>query len=242
VQVLCPQCGAPVEALTESRFYRCPFCASSFVVHEGKGLAEYTFRHVRDNRQAWSALTSYLETSLFTDPFEQISVDFLGFPFWMFSRNGDRRRLIPAMEHPFPEISHVTLPAGDLVFLKDTGEYPEPSLSPTQAMERIPADERTGTWSLVFLPLYFLKYQASGQSYTAIVSGPDGRVFASGHPEPTGTRLPVRHVVMIVCFTLLLIIEGLLVRDYLMRAGAFLLSFALFYPVYRMQLKKEILT
>jgi hypothetical protein len=242
VQVLCPQCGAPVEALTESRFYRCPFCASSFVVHDGKGLAEYTFRHVRDDRQAWSALTSYLETRQFTDPVEQISVDYLTFPFWMVSRNGDRRRLIPAMEHSFPEIALVTLPAGDLVFPDDTGAYPEPSVSPAQAIERMSADEGPGKWSLVFLPLYFLEFRAADQAYTAIFSGPDGRVFAGGHPVPTGTLLPVRHVVMIACFALLLISEGFLIRNHLTRAGAFLLSFALFYPVYRTLLKKEIPT
>jgi hypothetical protein len=242
VQVLCPQCGAPVEALTESRFYRCPFCASSFVIHEGKGLAEYTFRHVRDDRQAWSALTSYLEEHQFTDSVEQIAADYLQFPFWMVSRNGDRRRLAPALEHPFPEISHVTLPAGDLVFLDDTGEYPEPSLLPKQAMEGIPVDERTGTVSLVFLPLYFLEYRTAGQAYTAIVAGPDGRVFATGHPEPTGIRLPVRHMVMIIGFALLLVTEGLLIRSHIIRAGTFVISFAILYPVYRMLLKKEVPT
>lgn len=242
MQVLCPQCGAPVEALTESRFYRCPFCASSFVVHEGKGLAEYTFRHERDDRQAWSALSSYLEAGLFTDPVEQVAVDYIAFPFWMVSHNGDRRRLTPAREHPFPEISHVTLPAGDLVFLDDTGEYPAPSISREQARERMPGDEGKGTWSLVFLPLYFLKCRASEQEYTAIVSGPDGRVFAIGYPVSSGTLLPIRHMVMIVCFAFLLIIEGLLIRNHGIRAGTFVISFAILYPAYRMLLNKEVPT
>jgi len=240
VRILCPQCGAPVEALTESRFYRCPFCASSFVVHEGEGLVEYTFRHVRDDRQAWSALSSYLEAGLFTDPVERVAVDYRAFPFWMLSRNGDRRSLTPALEHPFPEISQVTLPAGDLVFLDDGVEYPAPSVSREQARERMPSDEGKGTWSLVFLPLYFLTWRAADQEYTAIVSGPDGKVFAMGYPVSAGDRFPLRHMVMIVCFALLLLMEGLLIRSHVLRAGAFLFSFAVLYPAFRLLLKMEI--
>jgi len=240
MRVSCPQCGASVDALTESRFYRCPFCASSFVVRGGKGVTEYTFRHVRDDRQAWSALSAYLERGMFTEPVERIAVDYLAFPFWMLSRNGDRRTLTPALEHPFPEIDFVTLPAGDLVFLSDDDDYPKPSVSMEEAAERGPEGDVKGTWSLVSIPLYFLTCRAAGQDYTAIVSGPDGRVFALGYPVPTGSSLMVRHVAMIAFFTILLMVEGLLIRGHLVRAGSFLLSFAVFYGVYRIMLKREL--
>lgn len=242
MQVLCPQCGAPAAALTESRFYRCSFCASSFVVQAGQGLVEYTFDHVRDDRQAWSALTSYLEMRHCTEPLERVAVDYLFFPFWMVTRNGDRRRLLPAMEHSFPGIDLVTLPAGDLIFLGDTEDYPEPSITMAQAQESMPGDEGAGKWGMVFLPLYFLRYRTADQDYTAIVSGPDGRVFVVGHPLPTGSKVPLAHVAMIVCFILTLVLEGFLIRSHLVRAGVFLLSFALFYASYSALLKKELAT
>lgn len=240
MRVSCPQCGAPVDALTESRFYRCPFCASSFVARGGKGVTEYTFRHVRDDRQAWSALASYLERGMFTEPVERIAVDYLAFPFWMLSRNGDRRTLTPALEHPFPEIDFVALPAGDLVFLSDDDEYPKPSVSMEEAAERVPEGDARGNWSLVFIPLYFLTCRAAEQDYTAIVSGPDGRVFALGYPAPTGSSLMVRHMAMIAFFAIVLMVEGLLIRGHLVRAGSFLLSFAVFHGVYRVMLKREL--
>ena len=240
MQVLCPQCGAPTEALTESRFHCCPYCSSSFLVREGRGIPEYTFRHEWDDRHAWSSLASYLEYRGLTEPVRQDSAEQIFFPFWLFSSNGDSRRLIPALSRSYPEISIVTIPAGDMVFLEEKGEYPEPSVTLTEAMQQFPADGEPGKWSLVHIPLYLLEYSVRGHSFTAVVSGADGKVFTVGSPTSSETRLSVSHLGMMVSFAFLLIVEGVLIRNHLTRAVAYGLSLAVLYPLYLSLLKREL--
>ena len=43
--VACPQCGAPATAQTESRYYRCSFCTSAFIIQEERGIERLTFSH-----------------------------------------------------------------------------------------------------------------------------------------------------------------------------------------------------
>jgi len=210
------------------------------MVREGRGITEYTFRHEWDDRHAWSSLSSYLEDRRLTDPVRQDGMEQVFFPFWLFSRNGDHRGLIPALSCPFPEIVAVTIPAGDLVYLAEKGEYPEPSVSLTEAMQRLPADGEPVKWSLVYIPLYLLEYSVREHAFTAVVSGADGKVFTLDSPASSGTRLSVSHLGMMVFFALLLILEGVLIRNHITRAGVFLLSFAVLYPLYLSLLKREV--
>ncbi|MEA5115612.1 MAG: hypothetical protein VB050_16460 [Geobacteraceae bacterium] len=239
MQVVCPQCGAPIEALTESRFYRCPYCTSSFIVHEGRGVPEYVILHERDDRHAWSALETWLEIRRVTDPVSRDGTDFIQFPFWYDSSGASEVALIPALEHPFSQISCITLPAGDLVYLEEKGDYPEPQVPLAKAVSGITAGSGEAAWSLLYLPLYFLRYKVGGVACTAIVSGTDGRVFTSESPAPSAVSIATRHLPMMAGFTLLLVVEGLMIRQALFRTIAFLITAGVLYPVFLSMLKKE---
>lgn len=240
MQVLCPQCGAPSDALTESRFHRCPYCSSSFMVRDGKGIVEYTFRHQWDDRHAWSALAAYLETGGLNEAVRRDGIERIFFPFWLHTGSGESRRLVPALSRPFPALAGVTLPAGDMVYLSEKGDYPEPSVPLSEAMGQLRTGGEPGNWSLVHIPLYLLEYAVRERSLTAVVSGVDGKVFATESPTPSGTGLPVSHLGMILSFALLLTLEGLFIRNHLARGVAFLLSFAALYPLYLSLLKREL--
>jgi DNA-directed RNA polymerase subunit RPC12/RpoP len=239
VQVVCPQCGASIEALTESRFYVCPYCTSSFIFHEGKGLAEYTIRHARNDREAWSALTSYLETWGYSGSFERLKADYRPFPFWLAAMQDGVNRLFPAEEHPFPEIAIVTLPAGDLVFLEPGDEYPAPRYTPKEAAANLPEDNRPLSWSLNYLPLYFLSYQVAEQTHHAIVSGADGKVFALDRPAPSGVRISLQNLAMMAVYALVLAVEGFLIGNHALRAGVFIATSIAAYGLYSSLLRKE---
>ncbi|GEM_PF-2006539 len=239
MRVVCPQCGAPIEALTESRFYRCPYCTSSFLVQGGRELPEFVIRHRRDDRHAWSALKTWLEIRRVMDPLERDAVDFIQFPFWYDSSGTGGRVLVPAREHPFSEVSSVTLPAGDLVYLDEKEEYAEPLVSLSEAATGIPPGSGEPAWNLLYLPLYFLRYRVGECAYTAIVSGADGRVFSAETPEPSAVSLSSRHLAMMAGFALLLVVEGVLIRNALFRTLAFLVTTGCLYPVFLLLLKRE---
>ncbi len=239
MQVVCPQCGAPIEALTESRFYRCPYCTSSFTVYEGKGVPEYAILHTRDDRQAWSALETWLETRRITDPVKRENADFLQFPFWYDSSGAGSGCLVPALEHGFSEVSSVTLPAGDLVFLEEKGDYPEPLVLLAEAVSGLPSASGDAAWSLLYLPLYFMRCQVGGQPFSAVVSGADGKVFASATPSPSAVSISAIHLAMMGGFALLLVAEGLVIRHAIFRTIAFIITTGCLYPVFLSKLKKE---
>ncbi len=239
MRVVCPQCGAPIEALTESRFYRCPYCTSSFIVHEGKGLPEYVILHKRDDRHAWSSLEAWLEARRVTGPVDRDVADFMQFPFWYDSAGASDVALVPALEHSFSQISSVTLPAGDLVYLEEKGDYAEPGVPLARAVSGIGHGSGEPSWSLLYLPLYFLRYQVGGIACTAIVSGADGRVFASESPAPTAVSLSLTHLCMMAGYALLLVAEGLSIHGLLFRTLAFAFTTGCLYFAFLLLLKRE---
>jgi len=239
MRVVCPQCGAPIEALTESRFYRCPYCTSSFLVQGGRELPQFVLLHRRDDRHAWSALKTWLEIRRVMDPIERDGAEFMQFPFWYDSSGTRERVLAPAREHPFTEVSSVTLPAGDLVYLEEKEDYAEPLVSLSEAASGFPPGSGEPAWNLLYLPLYFLRYRVDERAYTAIVSGADGRVFAAERPEPSAVSLSSRHLAMMAGYALLLVVEGVLIRDALFRTLAFLVTTGCLYPVFLLLLKRE---
>jgi DNA-directed RNA polymerase subunit RPC12/RpoP len=239
MRVVCPQCGAPIEALTESRFYRCHYCTSSFLVQGGRELPEFVILHRRDDRHAWSALKTWLEISRVMDPIKRDGAEFMQFPFWYDSSGTRERVLVPAREHPFSEVSSVTLPAGDLVYLEEKEEYAEPLVSLSEAVSGCPPGSGEPAWNLLYLPLYFLRYRVDERAYTAIVSGADGRVFAAERPEQSAVSLSSRHLAMMAGYALLLVVEGVLIRDALFRTLAFLVTTGCLYPVFLLLLKRE---
>jgi hypothetical protein len=201
-------------------------------------VPEYVILHKRDDRHAWSALETWLETRRVTDPARRDGADFMQFPFWYDSAGVGESSLVPALDHPCRQVSSVTLPAGDLVYLEEKGDYPEPQVPLAMASSRIPPGSGEPAWSLLYLPLYFLRYQVGGIACSAIVSGADGRVFASECPAPSDGSLSLTHLAMMAGYALLLVAEGLLIHDLLFRTLAFVATTGCLYPAFLMLLKR----
>jgi len=240
MEVNCPQCGAPAPALTETRFYRCSYCASSFTIQGGTGLLQYCFSHVRDDRLAWSLLAQFLEESRVKASIKEISADFTFFPFWSVSMESAEKRLIPAMGHEFDEIKRVSLPGGDLQFLPEGSDFTPPAIPLQEAVRGLPPDKVSTGRSLVYIPLYFLVYESEGASFHAVVSPIEQKAYALTTPAGEDDALSVKHLLMMGFFAAFLLAEGFLVKNYLWRAGAIVLTFGIFYSVYYPLLKKEL--
>jgi hypothetical protein len=240
MEVNCPQCGAPAPALTETRFYRCTYCASSFTIQGGTGLLQYSFSHERDDRLAWSLLGLFLEGSRVKASVKEISADFTFFPYWSVVMEDGEKRLIPAMGHEFDEIKRVSLPGGDLQFLPEGCDYPSPTISLQEAVRALPSGKVSTGRSLVYIPLYFLVYECEGTIFHSVISPIEQKTYAFATPAGQEDTISVKHILMMGFFTACILAEGFLLKNYLWRVGAVALTFGFFYSVYYTLLKKEL--
>ncbi|GLI40137.1 hypothetical protein KI811_02720 [Geobacter hydrogenophilus] len=235
--VSCPQCGAPVEARTETRFHHCPFCTSSFVAEEGRGIAEYYLAHNRDDRLAWSTLASTLEGERNDSPVERLGCEHLVAPFWL-SRSGGGTRLVPALRHPWFGVTSLVLPGGDLLYVPKGSDFTPPDIPVAEALAN-GAGKEPASLSLVHLPLYLLTFRVNGSDCRAVVSAVDRRAYLLDPLPRSAATLPLRHAVLVAGYALLLIIVGLAVKNHLHRAVAFAVIFGMAYFSFTAFLRRE---
>ena len=238
MQVACPQCGAPVTAQTETRFYRCAYCSSAFVIQGERGIDQFTFSHQRDDRIAWSALAEHLERNRVETAMEKGPVEFLSVPFWCFTLDSGVTRMAPAMPPTLPELSVVALPGGDLRFPQPGEEFPPPEVTLADA-ERGLNGSSIARRFLVHLPLYLLTYTSQGVPYQALVSGADCKVYAQRLPAERGITIPHCHFLMIGLYVVILVIEGLAIRRLEWRSLAFVLTGLAAWPLCYAILRRE---
>lgn len=236
--VACPQCGAPVTAQTETRFYRCTYCSSAFVIQGERGIDQYTFSHQQDDRLAWSALAEHLERNRVETAIAKGSVEFLFVPFWGLTLDSGATRIAPAMQPTLPKLSAVTLPGGDLRFPQPDEEFPPPEVSLAVA-ERGLNGSTIARRFLVYVPLYLLSYTSQGVPFQALVSGADRKVYAQRLPAARGITIPQRHFLMIGLYAVVLVIEGLAIPRPEWRALTFVLTGLAAWPLCYAILRKE---
>ncbi|BBA69615.1 hypothetical protein KIP69_05550 [Geobacter sulfurreducens] len=228
--IACPQCGAPAEARTDTRFHGCAFCGSSFMVERGIGIAEYHLEHERDDRVAWSALASTLERDGAGQAVERTSCEYLVAPFWLSRPESGGNRLVPALRHPWLQGPVPGLPGGDLLFVPALNDFILPD---------IPADEALGegagrggtSLSLIYLPLYFLSFRLAGHDCRALVSAVDRRVALLTPLPLRSESVPFRHAALVAGFAITLTAAGLAVKSHLLRAAVFAAVLAVAWPV-----------
>ena len=234
--ISCPQCGAPAEARTDTRFHHCPFCTSSFVAEAGVGIAEYYLTHWRDDRLAWSAIASAVGEGS-GPPVERLGCDYLVAPFWL-PRSGGERRLAPALRHPWLGEVSLVLPGGDLLFVPEGSEFTPPDIAAMEALGD-GAGKEPGSLALVHLPLYLLTFRIGDSQCRAVVSGVDHRTYLLDSPPRRALTLPLRHAALVTGYALLLVVVGLAVRNHLHRAVAFAVILGVAYPALRAFLRRE---
>lgn len=234
--ISCPQCGAPLEARTDTRFHHCPFCTSSFVAEQGVGIVEYYLTHGRDDRLAWSALGSAVGEGS-DSPVERLGCDHLVAPFWL-SRSGGGQRLVSALRHPWLGEASLVLPGGDLLFVPEGSEFTPPNIPATEALGD-GAGKEPGSLALVHLPLYLLTFRIGDSQCRAVVSGVDRRIYLLDTPPRPASTLPLRHVALVAGYALLLVIAGLAVKNHLHRAFAFAVVLGVAYPALYAFLRRE---
>jgi len=192
----CSQCGGELHPEPGQVFLTCPYCASTVYLDKSQVVFHWYVAPTLDEKQARSALARWMagnQTVKDLDRKAQISaVTFVYFPMWLFKHqkpNGkDERLLLPAAAISISELKNLLLPPGDL--RKPTAEIDQIALPPTVPLDtaldwlkqRQIAAEQVVEKALVHVPIYTFKYIFNNRTYTAVVEGASGGVFANLYP------------------------------------------------------------
>jgi len=192
----CTQCGGELQPDEGQIFLTCPFCNSTVYLDKSQVVFHWYLASTLDEAKARASLARWMagnQTVKDLDRKAQITgMTFEYFPMWYLkqrSPNGSERNyLLPAAATSVTEIRQMNLPAGDLRKYEDSLEsqshvpsVPLQTIKDWLGTQKIPLEEIV-EWALVHIPLYTFKYTFQGNSYTAIVEGGTGGVYANIYP------------------------------------------------------------
>jgi DNA-directed RNA polymerase subunit RPC12/RpoP len=193
--VSCTQCGGTLQPAEGQVFLTCPYCSSTVFVDKSRVVFHWAVACTFSADQAEAALRRWMAGNQTVKDLDRkariVSRSFQYFPLWYFKHGAEQSEAVvlePAAALSITELKRLQLPAGDLQkydpALDDRAVSPDVTLATaTQwlATRGIP-EERLRERALVHVPLYTIKYDFSGQSYTALVDGAAGQVFANVFP------------------------------------------------------------
>lgn len=193
MQITCTQCGAEVSVRQGELFLFCSSCNSSLFIDRSKVVFNYRLKPTLSQELARASLLRWMAgNSTIRDLDSKATIDecrFIYHPFWYLRLQSDseeNRRIKLAHPSTISELSEMSIPAGDLLFLTpldfDPEQFLSPSVSLPTAMQGLePGSVREA--SLVFVPIFRFLYSYNGVSYSALVDGSSGRVFANLYPK-----------------------------------------------------------
>jgi predicted RNA-binding Zn-ribbon protein involved in translation (DUF1610 family) len=192
----CTQCGGELHPDEGQIFATCPFCSSTVYIDKSRVVFHWYLASTLDEVKARSNLARWMagnQTVKDLDKKSQISgMSFEYFPLWYFKSRtpsgSEKIWLEPAAATSISELKSLNLPAGDL--RKYEPGLDSQSHTPTVPLEtvskwvgdRVPAGAEIVETALVHIPMYTFKYTFKGETYTAIVEGATGEVFANIFP------------------------------------------------------------
>jgi DNA-directed RNA polymerase subunit RPC12/RpoP len=196
--VRCSQCGAKINRRDENRFFTCPFCASRLVLEGGRSFACLIMEHSGNDAWVRALFSERLNALGIADSPKTVHVEFFYYPFW-FIRMADGTAIArPAAHMPNVELFSIKVPPGRLKFHDETNPPPGIVVPFTVPLEAVfgGEGERLGSVlriDLVYLPIYSMRYQHGGASYTASVVGDSPRVFPTLPPfgKQTTSKRPL---------------------------------------------------
>ena len=193
---LCTQCGGELHPDEGQLFLTCPYCESTVYLDKSRVVFHWYLASTLDEAKARANLARWMggnETVKDLDKKARLAgSSFEFFPFWYFksqeSSGKERIWLEPAAATSVSELKKIKIPAGDLRKYDDsiTPQAHEPTVPLTTVNQwlerRLPADAKVIETALVHIPIYTFKYTYKNETYTAIVEGATGGVFANIFP------------------------------------------------------------
>jgi len=195
-EIKCAQCGGLLHPDEGQLFLICPYCSSSVYLDKSKVVFHWSLActvvpdAARANLHRWMAGNATVKD--LDRKAKVTSAAFQYFPVWYCkartAAGKEQVYLEPAAAISVSEIKALAIPAGDL-------QKYDPGLDAQAVAPSVPfpamlawlagrgvAAEQVLEAALVHLPVYIFKYDFAGKSYTALVEGASGKVFANLFP------------------------------------------------------------
>ena len=192
----CTQCGGELHPDEGQLFLTCPYCESTVYIDKSRVVFHWYLASTLDEGKARSNLARWMagnDTVKNLDKKAKLAgVSFEFFPFWHFKSRDkagtERIWLEPAAATSVSEMKKIKIPAGDLRNYEDsiTSQAHNPTVPLTTVTQwlstRLPSEAKVIETALVHIPIYTFKYVYNNETYTAIVEGATGGVFANIFP------------------------------------------------------------
>lgn len=200
-QFRCTQCGGELYPDEGQVFLICPYCGSTVYLDKSQVVFHWYLAPTLDEEKARASLARWMagnETVKDLDKKAQLlGRSFEYFPIWHFKRRfgNDSEQFfnIPAAATSVTEIRKLKVPAGDLrkydTALEAQCHLPTVGLETALswlAAQNIPR-EQIVEQALVHVPIFTFKYRYQQNTYTALVEGATGQVFANIFPAKAET-------------------------------------------------------
>lgn len=195
-QFLCSQCGGELHPDEGQSFLTCPYCNSAVYLDKSQVVFHWYLASTLDEAKARTALARWMAGNQTVKDLDKksrlVSSSFEYFPLWYFKQRSAANRetilLEPAAATSVTELRQLILPGGDLRKYVPSldAESHMPSVPLEAALSwlkerQVPAHEIVER-ALVHIPLFTFKYAYQGNTYTAIVEGATGGVYANIYP------------------------------------------------------------
>jgi hypothetical protein len=192
----CTQCGGEIHPDEGQIFLTCPYCQSTVYIDKSRVVFHWYLASTLDEDKARANLARWMGGNETVKDLDKKSTltgsSFEFFPFWYFKsrdKSGKERIwLEPAAATSVSELKKIQIPAGDLrkyeaIITPQAHDPTVPLSTVTQWLTtRLPDETEVIETALVHIPIYTFKYRFKNETYTAIVEGATGAVFANIFP------------------------------------------------------------
>ena len=196
-EVRCAQCGGVLHPDEGQIFLTCPYCGSAVYLDKSKVVFHWSLSPTVQPDEAAANLRRWMAGNQTVKDLDRkskvVSTIFQYFPLW-YVKERDRQTgkekifIEPAAATSISEIKSLDIPAGNLEKYDSTLDaqavaptVPFPAMMEWLAPRGVNPDE-VAEAALVHLPVHIFKYEFAGKTYTAMVEGSSGKVFANIFP------------------------------------------------------------
>jgi len=196
-EIRCTQCGGVLHPDEGQLFLECPYCGSAVYLDKSKVVFHWSLQRTVTPSAAEAGLRRWMAGNHTLKDLDRksrvVSTMFRYFPLWYVKERDaatgkDRVYVEPAAATSVSEIKSLDIPSGDLQ--KYDASLDPHAIAPTvpfEAMRKWLAvrgvePNEVAEAALVHLPIYVFKYEFNQQTYTAMVEGASGKVFANLFP------------------------------------------------------------
>ncbi len=190
--VKCTKCGAPIKFDSGDKFAKCEYCGTQIYIDKSGVVFFYIMPFFIDRTNAQGIFKRWTAGSTMAKDLEaraRVSeIKQLYFPVYLFKRDVGGKEVVnvePARSTTLPGLHSLKVPAGDIkVYDKDYQagdiEQLKPDIDMSAYIPNLPGTAKEQ--SLVYFPIWTVKYQYNGRQYDTVIDGSSGEVFAADFP------------------------------------------------------------